>query len=491
MPAERGVVGSKWYREGKILSENCTNALNVREQRPYKIVLSLTTFPARIHDVPTTILSLLQQTYKPDKVVLWLTNEEFPNQEKGLPRRLLRLKKYGLDIQFRGNLRAHTKYYYAMKEHPDDIVITVDDDIHYPHDLVEKLYRCHQRHPDAVCAMRAHLITFSANGMIRPYIKWKYEYSDIIDVPMMGLLATGVGGVLYPPKCMHQELFNQENIKRLCLRADDIWLKFMQVMNNTPVVLTGSETQLDFVGNTQDVGLCYENIHGGGNDDMVMDVLEEYNLYFGETDTLLDRIKTFCNHAFYCSCCGQSGKPIGNTVQSSGVVCADCNSDEKERFFAYIAEKAMRIFATSGNRVLHYAPQQGLMTRLSSKHDYYPVYRTLQYRGYIRDVADLSELPYGANYFHYALINLTGEHENLEDAAIYEVYRVLRKNRMALFALRQDQIDSSIKSKFIIAGFRVTEITSKIEVTEEEANLLQISDLDPQMKLYLCKKSDR
>lgn len=60
-----------------------------------KIIVSLTSFPARINIVVKTIKTLLTQTLKPDAVILWLAPEQFPNGEKDLPQELLDLKQYG------------------------------------------------------------------------------------------------------------------------------------------------------------------------------------------------------------------------------------------------------------------------------------------------------------------------------------------------------------------------------------------------------------
>ena len=59
--------------------------------KPYqpKLIVSLTSFPARINTVHQVIESLLNQTKKADKIILWLAPEQFPNGEKDLPEKLL------------------------------------------------------------------------------------------------------------------------------------------------------------------------------------------------------------------------------------------------------------------------------------------------------------------------------------------------------------------------------------------------------------------
>jgi glycosyltransferase involved in cell wall biosynthesis len=56
-----------------------------------KITISLTSYPARINIVHKAILTLLNQSKKAAKIILWLASEEFPNKELDLPKELLAL----------------------------------------------------------------------------------------------------------------------------------------------------------------------------------------------------------------------------------------------------------------------------------------------------------------------------------------------------------------------------------------------------------------
>ena len=264
--------------------------LNREEERGTPIIMSLTTFPARIQAVCLTLLALLQQTVKPDRIMLWLTPEEFPLQEKELPEELLKLREHGLEIMWAENLKPHTKYFHTMRRYPDAIVITVDDDIIYPRSLVEELYTCYLHHPKAIIARRTHLITFDDSGSMQPYSEWIKDVALYPDEPLMSLFATGVGGVLYPPHLMNEDLMNRRAMVSLSLRNDDIWLKFMQVLNNIPVVQTPVMGILNPVSDTQSVGLCYNNVQGGANDVLITNLLKKYNFRFGTTDTLVSRM---------------------------------------------------------------------------------------------------------------------------------------------------------------------------------------------------------
>ena len=54
--------------------------LNKTEEREKQLIVTLTSFPERINEVHLCINTLLNQTLKPDKIILWLAEEEFPNK---------------------------------------------------------------------------------------------------------------------------------------------------------------------------------------------------------------------------------------------------------------------------------------------------------------------------------------------------------------------------------------------------------------------------
>lgn len=260
-----------------------------KQKRDKKIIVSLTSFPPRINAVTIVLGILLRQTCKPDRILLYLAKDQFANRK--LPLWLKLQEKCGVEVVYCDDLKSHKKYYYAMQKYPNDIVITVDDDLYYERDLVERLYESYEKHPKAISAARTHLITFDKYGKISPYNEWKWEYSQIIDQPSTLLIATGVGGVLYPPHCMHSEVFNKERITSLCLTADDLWLKIMQIMNNTPVVLGMEIQEPNCIKGTQESALFHENVTKNRNDQQLQSILKVYNEYFGKDDTLIRRMK--------------------------------------------------------------------------------------------------------------------------------------------------------------------------------------------------------
>ncbi len=197
-----------------------------------KTIVSLTSFPARIDRLWLVIETLLRQTYKPYKVVLWLAESQFESVET-LPKSLRKLQQKGLEIRFCEDLQSHKKYFYAMQDYSEFSVITVDDDTFYPEDLVEGLVKCSEDHPGLVCCYLAHQIV-SQDGVVSKYADWISCY-EALQGPSTTLVPIGCEGVLYPPGTLDKRAFDRGAIKRLCPIADDLWLKAMSAINEISV----------------------------------------------------------------------------------------------------------------------------------------------------------------------------------------------------------------------------------------------------------------
>ena len=244
-----------------------------KEDRRQRIIISLTSYGERLKTVQHSLDTIFRQTVKPDKIVLCVTQEDYAL----LPENLKALEKKGkIEVLTGENLRAHKKYFYTMQKYPDDIVITVDDDVLYRRDLVEKLYAAHRLFPDCVCAIRAHRIKLDEDGEPLPYTEWKLRSTEYLLQPRNDYLATGVGGVLYPPHLFDEETFNVELIKKLCYFADDIWLKIMELRSNIRVVLADIDPHLTYTEGTQEAGLFNTNVGENQNDVQLNALLDHY-----------------------------------------------------------------------------------------------------------------------------------------------------------------------------------------------------------------------
>lgn len=161
-----------------------------------RIIVSLTSYGDRLNTLSICLKSLLNQTKKADKILVYLTDDI---KESHLPSSLLELRDRGIEYRFVPlDLKPHKKYYYAMQEFPDDIIVTVDDDVIYYKEMLSELYKTYLKFPKCIVTGRAHEITFNDDGSIKAYDDWNW-CSQKYEQPSMKLLATGAGSVLYPP----------------------------------------------------------------------------------------------------------------------------------------------------------------------------------------------------------------------------------------------------------------------------------------------------
>lgn len=221
------IYGYKWKVSKNRRKNDCLN----KNRREHHIVVSLTSFPERIGIVYKTIQTILnQKNIKPDAVELWLAAEQFPNFEKDLPSSLLMLKKYGLEICWCHDLRSYKKLIPALKKHSDSIIVTSDDDVYYGVAWLEKLYREYDANAKNIYCHRAtkfeyHQGEFSIQGGGRNYYHEPSFLNKLV----------GVGGVMYSPGVLHEDIFKENIFMKYAPTNDDIWFWFMAIKNSTMV----------------------------------------------------------------------------------------------------------------------------------------------------------------------------------------------------------------------------------------------------------------
>lgn len=264
--------------EDKIL--NCEKSGVTSEKYcEHELIVSLTTYGKRLQDVCFTIESLMHQTLPPNRIIL---NIALSYQQKPLPLTLKKQITRGLEIAYVEDTRSYKKLIPTLRDNPNAIIITVDDDVLYEFDLIERLFNSYLDNPNKVSALRTHTIIVDKNGKPLNYNKWKWGVDEAKN--SFQLFATGVGGILYPPHCLSEEVFNQEIFTSICPTADDVWFHAMALKNGTRIIKvpTRSADGCDYIMNedVQDIGLCNINVgQEGHNDIQIKAVYERYGIY--------------------------------------------------------------------------------------------------------------------------------------------------------------------------------------------------------------------
>ena len=127
----------------------------------------MTSWVKRIQNVKPVVDSILKNTILPDRIYISLSVQEFPHKEKDLPNDLVELSKSNDRVIINWvkgeNTKTMKKVFPILKYlDDDDIIITCDDDMLFPPDLIESrlndfdLYN--RNHP--ISGKRAFTINF-------------------------------------------------------------------------------------------------------------------------------------------------------------------------------------------------------------------------------------------------------------------------------------------------------------------------------------------
>jgi len=212
----------------------------------------------------------------PNKIILWLSNDLV---NKPLPNMLERQVKRGLEIKYCEDIRSYKKLIPALQQYPDDIIITIDDDVIYNYDVIELLYKSYQQYPDCVHALWAHEMMLDDQGNVIEYGEWKSTTDDFS--PSKMTFPVGCAGILYPPHCLDDEVLNKDAFMSICPHADDVWFKMMALKKSTlaRMIPTGLHERHYFDNPLwQDRGLTQTNVNTHGNDEQIKRVLDKYQI---------------------------------------------------------------------------------------------------------------------------------------------------------------------------------------------------------------------
>tara|TARA_B100000614_G_scaffold261976_1_gene293498 strand:+ start:494 stop:1396 length:903 start_codon:yes stop_codon:yes gene_type:complete len=243
-----------------------------------ELVVSLTTYNKRIHDVHLVVESIAQQTIKPNRVVLWLDESEFSLNT--IPHILHRQIARGLEIRFCPDYRSYKKLIPSLMAFPESNIVTIDDDVLYPYDMLEILLREHRLFPKCVLGHRAHKIRVDDGGNVLPYCKWERRTSESDSNDFIFL--TGVGGIFYPKNCFNSEVLNAEVFLSIAPTADDVWFYTMARLNAFRCKKVDDERNFSerfiCIPQCQDIGLWQSNVRCACNDEQIKMVFDRYGI---------------------------------------------------------------------------------------------------------------------------------------------------------------------------------------------------------------------
>ena len=211
----------------------------------YPVYISLTSIFNNQHSLQQTLQSIINQTRKPDKIFLYLsedksffdngfTNKKITNEKL----KTLIVNNKIIEIIWGNDIGPYGKLLPLLKEkwNEDCIIITIDDDTIYHPNLINSLiddyltYKC----------------VISYRGFTPLFDKLlNFEFSQCLKNKLQNLslynFSTGKGGILYKPEFFYNTkdlIFNYEIYSEFCKKQDDIWFYIVRVLNNVKCYLS-------------------------------------------------------------------------------------------------------------------------------------------------------------------------------------------------------------------------------------------------------------
>jgi hypothetical protein len=208
-------------RQVRFIRQTLATGHSLRNKR---VIAALTTLPDRISNLEPAIRCLLNQTRRPDEIVLAVP--EFSVRQK----RPYSIPEYLSQFPTLRILRCKTDWGPATKFIPvvqeelaagrrDTLIVIVDDDRIYPCDALETYLHYHRQLPDAALCFRG--------GPMPRNFYWfvpKLFLGSRIREPKRVAVITGCGSYLIQPRFFDPALWNYSGAPASAFYMDDIWI---------------------------------------------------------------------------------------------------------------------------------------------------------------------------------------------------------------------------------------------------------------------------
>ena len=243
------------------LSAIPVSRLKTGSKETLPVVVSLTSIESRLSSLHLVIRSLLTQSHLPEKIVLWLHHD----LKDKLPRSLSKLESELFEVHYTHLHSSHKKLIHSLKKFPDRIIISCDDDLMYRKNWLSLIYNTSLDFPGYIIGNETLHVNYDQEGEPLPYRQWKYPEKELEN--NNAIIAIGAWGILYPPRSLHEKVFDEELFMKLAPTSDDFWFKAMALLQGTKTIqaeITPGEP-IPIAG-TQKISLKKMNIKGVKND---------------------------------------------------------------------------------------------------------------------------------------------------------------------------------------------------------------------------------
>jgi hypothetical protein len=241
---------------------------------PGELIVSLTSYPARYSILHVTLRSLLTQTVRADRVILWLAYDDVT----ALPASVRDLQRFGLEIHECDDIRSFKKLVPSVESFPEAFIVTADDDLYYPPDWLEILVSGADEQAGTIVCRRAVRPVMNPTGGLASFNDWEWDVGDEeARRPSRDIMLESGAGALFPPRSLHKMLVDRSLFMEICPEADDLWFNTCARMAGSCCKKVGGGLWLTSWQGSQGSSLWEANA-AGGNDRVIEDLRKRFGL---------------------------------------------------------------------------------------------------------------------------------------------------------------------------------------------------------------------
>ena len=198
-----------------------------------KIIITMTTWTKRINSAEKIIEYIIDNISGFDKLYLFLTKTEFEDLSK-LPEKIQKFhNEKRIECVFLDKNYFAFKRWFVYPKHYDDIVISIDDDVYTPKDIIEQAKRCYLKTPEkTVYNLYDNLggvFNINDNDITVKYGEYKgktYSYNKLYFFAQCIIM----------PKTFNLDIFNYNEIQqKLAPYDDESWITYFLLKNNVKI----------------------------------------------------------------------------------------------------------------------------------------------------------------------------------------------------------------------------------------------------------------
>lgn len=198
-----------------------------------QVIVSCTTTFQRLPMLLYTLMSLQQQSRKPDRIVVNVSREAYLS-DVGINELPDWLSQERVEVNWVPNTGPYRKLLPLINQCSEaDRIVTVDDDVLYHSGWLAALLELDESNPD-------HLVCTRARQMKRGLFGWKrYAHWRVVKKRSTGmnLMPTGSGGILYKRSLLDMAFLNDAQAQALAPTTDDLWFRMAGMRKGTPVLV--------------------------------------------------------------------------------------------------------------------------------------------------------------------------------------------------------------------------------------------------------------